>query len=67
MNNNLFGMFNSFMKNPMQAMMQMKLGVPQSIAGDPSKIIQHLMNNGKISQDMYNYAKQQSEMLCQKR
>lgn len=54
--NNIFNMVNQIKSNPMQFLMQNKLNVPQDITNDPNKIIQHLMNNGSISQEQYNQA-----------
>ena len=54
--------FQSFMQNPMQNsmqfMMQRNMNIPQDIANNPDKIIQHLMDSGKLSQGQYNQAKQ---------
>ena len=55
------------MINPqmMQMLMQLRqnpasvlgqYGIPQDIANDPQKVIQHLMNSGRISQAQYDTA-----------
>lgn len=50
------GQFKGFMQNPMQYMMQKKLNIPQNInpMQNPQAAIQHLMNNGQLSQQQYN-------------
>ena len=53
--------FQSFMRNPMQFMMQQN--IPQDIANDPNKIIQHLMDSGKLSQGQYNQANQMANRM----
>ena len=61
--NNIFNAVNQIKSNPMQFFMQNKLNVPQDIANDPNKIIQHLMNNGSISQEQYNQAINMAKQL----
>lgn len=61
--NNIFNAVNQIKSNPMQFLMQNKLNVPQDIANDPNKIIQHLMNNGSISQEQYNQAINMAKQL----
>lgn len=55
--------FQSFMRNPMQFMMQQNMNIPQDIANNPDKIIQHLMDSGKLSQGQYNQAKQMANRM----
>lgn len=46
-------------QNPM-AMLSKRYNIPQNVnTQDPNAIIQHLMNTGQVSQDMYNAANQQ--------
>lgn len=46
-------------QNPM-AMLSKRFNIPQNVnTQDPNAIIQHLMNTGQVSQDMYNAANQQ--------
>lgn len=53
---NIFQAFQVFMQNPQGFMQQQNLGIPQNIMNDPNKIIEYLMQNGKVSQQMYNQA-----------
>jgi len=54
MSNNMMGQFNTFMKNPMQFLMQRKINIPQQYANDPHGAVQYLLNNGQLSQDNLN-------------
>ena len=46
-------------QNPI-AMLSKRFNIPQNVnTQDPNAIIQHLMNTGQVSQDMYNAANQQ--------
>ena len=53
--------FKQFMNNP-QAMLQ-KMGVPQDIQSNPQAIIQHLMDNGKLTQAQYSQLQQQAKQF----
>ncbi len=56
MNNNLLGMFQGLMQNPVQTLLSRNLNIPQNIAGNPQAIIQHLLSTGQISQNQVNQA-----------
>lgn len=63
------------MNNPLQLMqmvMQLKsnpmsilgqLGVPQNLSNNPENVIQHLMNNGQVTQDQYDNAVKQAQNM----
>lgn len=57
------GQFQGFMKNPMQFMLQRKLNIPQQFASNPQAAIQHLMNNGQMSQEQYNQLQQMAKQI----
>ena len=59
---NPFQMMQQLKANPM-AMLSKRFNIPQNISNDPNQIIQHLMNTGQISQDMYNRANQQAKNI----
>lgn len=61
----LMSQFQQFRGNPMQMFMQKKMNIPQNIQGNPQQIIQHLMNNGSISQGQFNAAKQMAQQVQQ--
>ena len=63
MPNNMLMAFQSFMQNPTQFFSQRNVNIPQDISKNPDKIIQHMMNNGMISQEQYNHAKQMAEQM----
>ena len=54
---NMVSQFGGFRQNPMQALLQRRINVPQNLMGNPSGIIQHLMNNGMLNQQQYNAAR----------
>lgn len=54
---NMVSQFGGFMQNPMQALLQRRINVPQNMAGNPQAIIQHMMNNGMLNQQQYNAAR----------
>ena len=66
--NNIFNMnfinqFRSFMQNPTQFLMQSRLGLTPEMLQDPQQAIQQLMNQGKITQDQYNWAVNQANQI----
>lgn len=59
----LIGQFQGFMQNPLQYLMQKKLNIPQNMANNPQAAIQHLMNNGQMSQSQYNSLRQMASQI----
>ena len=59
----MLGQFQGFMQNPMAFMLQNKLQIPKEYMNNPNDAIQYLMNTGKISQDQYNWARNQAKQL----
>lgn len=57
------GGFTQFMNNPMQYMLQRQFQIPQNMMNDPNKIIQYLMNSGRLTQDQYNWGKYMSNQI----
>lgn len=53
---NMASGFFGFMQNPAQMIGKMCPKMPQNIQNDPDAMIQYLMNQGMVSQDMYNAA-----------
>lgn len=58
---NLFQAYTQLMQNPSQFLQ--KYGIPQQFTGSSQDAIQYLMNNGKVSQEMYNNANNQLKQL----
>ena len=48
--------FSEMMKDPKGYVMK-NMGISEDIANDPDKIIQKMMNDGKITQEQYNSAR----------
>ena len=59
------GQFKNFVQNPMQFMFQKKLNLPQNInpMQNPQAAIQHLMNNGQLTQEQYNQVQQMARQI----
>lgn len=55
--------FQGFMQNPMQYMMSRKLNIPQSMMNNPSEAIQHLLNNGQMTQEQYNSLQKMAKQI----
>ena len=55
--NNIMSMYQRFMQNPTQALMEAKFNVPQGMT-NPNDILQHLMNTGQVSQQRVNQVMQ---------
>lgn len=51
---NLLQMVSQIKQNPGQILSQ--YGVPQDISNNPQAIVQHLMNNGRVSQAQFDQA-----------
>ena len=61
--NGFMSRFQQFMGNPMQFMMQQKMGIPQEYANDPGNAIQYLLNNGKLSQEQLTWAQNTAQQI----
>lgn len=57
----LMQMLTQLKSNPMAILSQ--FGVPQDIANNPQAAIQHLMNNGSVSQEQYDTAVKQAQSM----
>lgn len=55
--NDILGMLNSLMSNPLSLLSQRGFNLPQNMK-DPQAIVQHLLNSGQINQDQVNQAMQ---------
>lgn len=58
--NNIFGLLNGLMSNPMQMLSRNGLNIPQNL-NNPQQIVQHLLNSGQISQETVNQAMQMKD------
>ena len=50
--------FQQFRQNPMQFILNRKFNIPQNLMGDPSAMIQHLVNSGQVNQNQLQQARQ---------
>lgn len=67
--NDPWGSFQNFMTgfqqmaaNPVQYVMK-RYGIPQNIANNPNAIIQRMMQDGKITQNQYEQARQAAQKI----
>ena len=60
-NTNMLQAVAQLRQNPMQVLGRM--GVPANLSNDPRGIIQHLMNNGRITQNQYDQAMQMASSM----
>lgn len=58
--NNIFGLLNGLMSNPLQMLSRNGFNIPQNL-NDPKQIVQHLLNSGQISQNQVNQAMQMKD------
>lgn len=57
--------FRGFMGNPMQMIAKNRLNIPQNMQGNPQQIIQHMMDNGQLTQEQYNWASNMAQKIQQ--
>lgn len=58
-----FQEFIQFATNPGQYLINKGINIPQNQAQNPDQIIQYMMNNGLLSQQQYNQAVNQRNIL----
>ena len=63
MTRSLMPQFNSFMKNPMQFLMQRKINIPQQFSNDPHGAIEYMLNNGQMTQQQLNSLTQMAQKM----
>lgn len=54
MNKGFMNQFNQFKQNPMQFLVNHRVNIPQQFANDPHGAVQHMLNNGQMSQQQLN-------------
>lgn len=50
-------MYDEFMRNPYQFLLQRKINIPHEYANNPQGAVQYLMNTGKMSQTTFESLK----------
>lgn len=58
----MLGMLPKFMQNPMAAMMECSMSIPENIQGNPQAITNYLLNSGQMTQEQYNTVAQLANM-----
>ncbi len=61
----MMGAFRAFLQNPMNLIGKHAPNMPQDIQGDTGAMTQYLMDNGIVTQDMYNQANQMAQKAMQ--
>jgi len=61
--NNQPNMFNQFMQNPLQWLMQRRINIPQEYADNPQGAVQYLLNKGQMSQEQLNKLTQAANQM----
>ncbi len=61
--NQIQSQYQSFKTNPMGFLAQRNLNIPQQYANDPEGAVRFLMNNGTMSQDVFNRINQMANQL----
>ena len=61
--NNENNMFNQFMQNPIQWLMEKQITIPQEYANNPQGAVQYLLNSGKMTQEQLNMLTQKANQL----
>lgn len=62
---NINALYQQFMQNPTQALLQSGFKLPDNIGNNPQQIIQHLLNSGQISQQQLNAVQQKANQFQQ--
>lgn len=62
---NINSLYQKFMQNPTQALLQSGFKLPNGIGNNPQQIIQHLLNSGQISQQQLNAVQQRANQYRQ--
>ena len=50
-------LFKTFMKNPMQFLLNRKINLPEQYANNPQEAVRYLMNSGQMSQETFENLK----------
>jgi len=61
--NGFMSQFNSFMKNPMDYLVQRKINIPQQFMNDPHGAVEYLLNNGQMSQEQLNSLMKRAQQM----
>ena len=60
---NIISQYNSFLRNPIQYMIQRGLHIPQQYMNDPKGAVNYLMQNGQMTQEQFNRLNQMAGQM----
>lgn len=63
MNKGFMNQFNQFKQNPMQFLVNHRVNIPQQFANDPHGAVQHMLNNGQMTQQQLNSLTQMAQKM----
>lgn len=61
--NSMQSQYQQFAQNPFQFLMSKNINIPPQFQNDPRGAVQYLMNNGKMSQNQFNYYSQVAQSM----
>lgn len=61
--NPMMTQFNNFKQNPIGFLAGRNINIPQEFQNDPHGAVQHLLNNGQMSQAQYNQLSQMAQNM----
>ena len=59
---NIFAQFQQFMQNPIGAIMNSGINVPQNMQNNPEAIVNYLRSSGQMTDDQFNQVSQMANM-----
>jgi hypothetical protein len=62
-NNQLQNQFQTFKSNPIAFLAQRNVNLPQNLINNPEGAVKYLLQNGQMSQDMFNQISQIANQL----
>ena len=63
MSKGFMNQFNQFKQNPMQFLVNHRVNIPQQFANDPHGAVQHMLNNGQMTQQQLNSLTQMAQKM----
>lgn len=63
MENPMKKQFDTFIRNPLQFLLAKRINIPQEYANNPQGAVQYLMNTGEMSQETFEYLRNQASQM----
>ena len=60
---NMVRQYQGFLNNPIQFLAQRQMRIPQDVQNNPQAIVQHLLNNGQMTQQQLNGLQQMANQI----